>query len=84
MRLGSKIIECVRNNDVGTAQKHQDIIVGLSRICAGKHLAYLKWIVGMCGIDVGAPRQPLPDLTSAEREAAMTKLKDIGLFDWLI
>ena len=83
-RLAGKIIDCVRNNDVAEARKHQDVLLGFARICCGKYLAYLKWLIGLRGISVGAPRKPFPDLTRPETEEAMARLTDAGVFDWVI
>jgi len=83
-RLAEKIFECVEKNDIPSARKHEEMLVGFAMLCKQKHLGYLKWLVGLRGIDVGLPRLPLPRPTPEERDALLPKLEELGILEWCI
>ena len=83
-RLGNKIIDCVRNNQIEEARKHQDLLVSFGKLCVSKGLGNLKWLVSRRGFDVGRPRLPQVYPTPAEREELLPKLEAIGIVRWFI
>eukprot|EP01001_Neometanema_parovale_P007893 NODE_4179_length_1104_cov_36.122324_g3981_i0.p1 GENE.NODE_4179_length_1104_cov_36.122324_g3981_i0~~NODE_4179_length_1104_cov_36.122324_g3981_i0.p1 ORF type:complete len:356 (-),score=68.96 NODE_4179_length_1104_cov_36.122324_g3981_i0:35-1048(-) len=62
-------------------ERLQSVGTGLS----SKYIPGMKWLTGLrIGTDLGAPRAPLPSLTSDEKISLATTLKEWGLADWLV
>jgi N-acetylneuraminate lyase len=83
-RLGNKIIECVRNNDVAGARRCEEILVEFAMLVIGKHIGNMKWLITLRGIDVGVPRLPLTAPTEDEKRKLLPKIEATGIFDWCV
>ena len=83
-RLGNKIIECVKSNDVAAARKHEELLVRFAMLVIKKSIGNMKWLIGLRGIEVGRPRLPMEDPTPQEQEALLPKIEATGIFDWCI
>lgn len=83
-RLANKIIECVENGDLESARKYEDLIVRFARLCRSHYLGNLKWLIGLRGIGVGKPREPMPNPTPDECKERLPQIEATGIFDWCI
>jgi len=83
-RLGNKIIECVKNNDIAGASRHEDILVKFAMLVIGKSVGNMKWLIGLRGIDVGRPALPITGPTPEEKKDLLPKIEATGIFDWCI
>ena len=83
-RLGNKIIECVKAGDIEAAREHEDLLVKFAMLCIKKAYGYMKFLVGLRGIECGRPRLPIPGVTRGEAEALLPKIEATGILEWCI
>lgn len=70
--------------DLDAARVEQDrSIQTIATLASFGYLAAAKAVMARLGVDVGQPRLPNASLSPAQTEDLMTKLTDIGFFDWI-
>ena len=83
-RLAQQILKDLRAGELDAARAHQETLVVIAKFCGNKHLANCKSLITQCGVPVGIPRRPLPQMQSGEDEALAAGLKQRGVWDWLL
>lgn len=83
-RLANKVVECVRSGRLEEARECEDMIVAFGKLCIGKAMGWLKYLVGRRGIECGTPRLPLPQITEQDLKETLPKVEATGALEWAI
>jgi len=89
-RVYTALHAAVQRGDLAEARKEQmrsvdviKILFDYGKRCGGLHSAQ-KAVLDEAGAPVGPTRQPVTELTQAERQELLAKLRAIGFFDWRV
>jgi dihydrodipicolinate synthase/N-acetylneuraminate lyase len=83
-RLGNRIIELAKRNEIAQARPLQDSVVEFGMLCIGNTMGNLKWLIAERGIDVGIPRRPILPTTAEEKAKLMPAVQKTGVLEWAI